>query len=316
MNTELSDSWQIIFYIADKAHLSIFETALSPLVDGISMDQDASSKGRRIVGFCSVEPEFDEVDSRVRISAAAAGIDAPKVDIETVAATDWVSLYQQRTPPVTIGNFFIYPAHYKDPLPSDKIAITLEAGLAFGTGEHQTTEGCLRNLESLAASGYVVRKAIDVGCGSAILAIGLSRLWPDASVFACDIDSTAIETASENISINGCEKVVAVIQSDFYEAPRILDAAPFDLIVANILAGPLISSAAETAKQLSNNGRLILSGILKDQTTEVIDAYERAGLIVIEQDFVDEWATISFTKKSCPVIRQGKAGFSRKFLNT
>jgi ribosomal protein L11 methyltransferase len=292
MENDSFNSWQIVFHIAEKEHLSIFEAILEPFVDGVSMDEDAGSEGRRVVGFCSVQPDASELESRLLVGALAAGLEAPNFEIESVASVDWVAQYQARTSPVTIGSFFIYPDHFEDDLPSDKMPVALDAGLAFGTGEHQTTEGCLRALEGLVANGYQVRNAIDVGCGSAILAIGMSKLLPEIEILACDNDPSAVRTASENVQKNNCAHAVKVFESDFYSAPEIATVSSFDLVVANILAGPLIEAAVDTAKQVSPTGRLILSGILNEQAADVVAAHETAGLTVINRLEIDEWTTL------------------------
>ena len=292
MENDPSDSWQIVFHIAEKDHLSIFETILEPFVDGICLDEDAGEAGRRVVAFCSAQPNAPEIESRFIVGALAVGLETPIFKIEPVSSVDWVAQYQARTPPVTIGSFFIYPDHFDDELPADKMPIALNAGLAFGTGEHQTTEGCLRALEGLVADGYQIRNAIDVGCGSAILAIGISKLWPVVEILACDNDPLAVETASENVLKNDCAQAVKVFESDFYSASEVSAISPFDLVVANILAGPLIGAAGATAKQVSPMGRLILSGILNEQAADVVAAHEIAGLTVIDHLEIDEWTTL------------------------
>ncbi len=256
------------------------------------MDEDAGAEGRRVVGFCSVEPDASDLESRLIVGALAADLKAPKIHIERIASVDWVAQYEARIPPVTIGRFFIFPDHFGDDPPNDKIPISLDAGLAFGTGEHQTTEGCLRVLERFFNDGRSPRNAIDVGCGSAILAIGISKLWPDIDVLACDNDPSAVQTAIENAQKNKCADTVSVLESDFYSAAEIKAAGPFDLVVANILAGPLMSAANDTAKQISADGWLILSGILNDQADDVVAAHTDAGLFVIDRLEIDEWTTL------------------------
>jgi ribosomal protein L11 methyltransferase len=292
MESDPSDSWQIVFHIVEKDYLPIFETILEPFVDGVSMNEDAGAEGRRVVGFCSVQPDASELESRLLVGALVAGLKAPNFEIESVASVDWVAQYQARTPPVSIGSFFIYPDHFDDELPADKMPIALDAGLAFGTGEHQTTEGCLRALEGLVADGYQIRNAIDVGCGSAVLAIGMSKLLPEIKILACDNDPSAVRTASENVQKNNCAHAVKVFESDFYSASEVAAVSPFDLVVANILAGPLIGAAAVTAKQVSPTGCLILSGILNEQAADVVAAHETADLTVIDRLEIDEWTTL------------------------
>ena len=292
MNKTPPNSWQIVFYIAEKDHLPIFELVLDPFVEGLSMDEDVGTEGCRVVGFCSVRPDASQIEARFLIGSLASGLKAPKFSIESIASIDWVAQYQARTQPVTIGQFFIYPDHFKKGFPKGKIPIALDAGLAFGTGEHQTTEGCLRVLERLRTDCCVVRNALDVGCGTAILAIGISKIWPEIEILACDNDPSAVLTASENIKINGSAGSVTVFESDFYSAPEIAAVRPFDLVVANILAESLIGAAAETAKIVSPSGHLILSGILNKQAVDVVNSHMAEGLTVVDQLEIDEWTTL------------------------
>lgn len=292
MNKNPPDSWQIVFYIVEKIHLSIFESALDPFVDGLSMDEDDGPKGRRVIGFCSVRPDASEIETRFLIGSLASGLKAPKFSIEGIASIDWVAQYQARTQPATIGQFFIYPDHFKEGFPKGKIPIALDAGLAFGTGEHQTTEGCLRVLERLRNDDCVIKNALDVGCGTAILAIGISKIWPKIEILACDNDPLAVLAASENIKKNDSTGSVTVFESDFYSAPEITAVRPFDLVVANILAGPLIGAAAETAKIVRPSGHLILSGILNKQAVDVVKAHMAEGFTAVDQLQIDEWTTL------------------------
>jgi len=286
------DNWNIVFYIEEKDHLSIFESALDPFVDGMSMEEDDNSRGRRVVGFCSVKPNASEIETRFLLGSLALGLKPPKFSIEGITSIDWVAQYQALTQPVTIGQFFIYPDHFREGFPKDKIPIALDAGLAFGTGEHQTTEGCLRALERLLTDDYVIKNALDVGCGTAILAIGMSKIVPEIEILACDNDLSAVSTASENIKKNRCAGSVTVCQSNFYSAPEIKSASPFDLVVANILAGPLVDAASETAQIVSPAGHLILSGILDKQAVDVVNAHMAEGFTVVDQLLIDEWATL------------------------
>lgn len=292
MDNKTPESWQIVLCVGDKKDLPVFESVLDPFVDGISVNEEADAEGYRVVGFCSLEPIPSEIELRLLVGGLAIGIEPPKYQIESIDGADWVAEYQARIRPITIGPFFIYPDHCTDMLPSNKIPITLNAGLAFGTGEHQTTEGCLRFLEFLATHGLQVRNAIDIGCGSAILAIAASKLWLDIKLIACDNDPSAVLTALENVRKNNCTDSISVFGSDFYSAPEIKDFRPFDLIIANILAAPLIGAALETAKHLSLTGRLILSGMLNEQVEDVISAYKAVGLICADQLEINGWTTL------------------------
>ena len=292
MNKNEPDSWNIVFYIDEKDHLSIFESALDPFVDGMSMDEDDNSRGRSVVGFCSVKPNASEIETRFLIGSLALGLKPPKFSIEGIASIDWVAQYQARTQPVTIGEFFIYPDHFREGFPKDKIPIALDAGLAFGTGEHQTTEGCRRARERLLNDDCVIQNAIDVGCGTAILAIGMSKILPEIKILACDNDPSAVSIASENIKKNGSAGSVTACESNFYSAAEIKSASPCDLVVAYILAGPLIDAASATAKIVSPPGHLILSGVLDKQAVDVVNAHMAEGFPGVDQLLIAEWATL------------------------
>ena len=290
-------SWKIIIYSDFKTDLSIFETIMEPFIDGITIDQKSGNNGCQLTGFCSKEPDEVEFTSRLLIGTFSKDVSLPKYEIKVIDEVDWEAEYIARTPPIKAGKFFIYPDHFHGNFPVGSLPLAINAGLAFGTGEHQTTKGCLLALVKIVGSGLRIKTAIDVGCGSAILAIALSKLIPDASILACDNDLAAIMTAKDNVKKNECQTAVKVIQSDFYDASEIIPFTPFDLIISNILAGPLIGIARETAKQLDPGGRLVLSGIIKKQTTKVINEYSKVGLTVLDHLNFKEWVTLVFKFK-------------------
>ena len=297
MGRSSKKSWKIIIYSDFKTDLSIFETIMEPFIDGILIDQKSGDNRCQITGFCSKEPDEVEFTSRLLIGTFSNDVSLPKFAIKVIDEVDWVAEYIARTLPIRAGKFFIYPDHFHENFPVGSLPLAINAGLAFGTGEHQTTKGCLLALEKIVGSGLRIKTAIDVGCGSAILAIALSKLIPEASILACDNDLAAVMTAKDNVKNNECQMTVKVIQSDFYDASEIIPFTPFDLIIANILAGPLIRIARETAKQLAPGGRLVLSGILEKQATKVINEYSKVGLTVMDHLNVKEWVTLVFKFK-------------------
>jgi ribosomal protein L11 methyltransferase len=233
----------------------------------------------------------------VAIAAAATAIDPPAITIETIPATDWVADYQSRTKPVTIGQFFVYPSHYRGVVPDGLAGIQLDAGLAFGTGEHESTSGCLVALEELKDKGLTPRRALDMGCGSAILAIAMARLWPAATIVAVDNDPDSVTTATDNVADNGCAAAVRVAESDGYGSAVVQSQMPYDLIAANILARPLAAMALDAAASLAVGGHIILSGILSEQAPMVLDAYESAGLVLTNRQDFENWTTLVLTRQ-------------------
>lgn len=224
-------------------------------------------------------------------AAASAGIAAPELRTEELAATDWVAEYRARTGPVRLGRFFIAPSHYRGAVPADTIAIRLDAGRAFGTGEHETTQGCLHAFEQLAAAGHGVARMLDMGSGSGILAIAAAKLWR-ARVLACDNDAVAVEVAVENARTNRVASKFRATCGDGYGAPGIARRTPFDLIAANIVARPLIHMAPLLARHLDAQGAAVLSGILQDQAAAVAAAHEDCGLRVTDRHVRGEWTTL------------------------
>ena len=191
--------------------------------------------------------------------------------------TDWVSLSQAGLPPVEAGPFWIYGDHDADNIPQGTpYPIMINAGLAFGTGHHGTTKGCLLIFNDLLKDGFDPKDILDLGCGAGILAIAAAKAL-QRNILATDIDPDAVMVSRQNADINGVKEHVHAHLSDGFDSD-ILKGKQFDLIFANILAGPLISLAPDIAKALTPNGRVILSGILTEQAEPVQAAFESAGV--------------------------------------
>ena len=209
--------------------------------------------------------------------------------------TDWVTKSQSGLQPIRAGRFFVHtPMHYSN-RPSDTVNFEIDAGLAFGTGQHATTAGCLEALDSLASKRRFANIA-DIGTGTGLLAFAALALWPDARCIATDIDPVAVDVSRENAAINAVklghgagELLLAV--ADGMDSPMLAARAPFDLIIANILAGPLIELAPDFAKALAPGGTLILAGLLDTQADAVVRAYEGLGLKLQERS-TGEWPVL------------------------
>jgi ribosomal protein L11 methyltransferase len=191
---------------------------------------------------------------------------------------DWIKLSQEGLPPVRAGRFFVYGAHDAGKVPPGVIPLRIEAGMAFGTGHHETTALCLSVLSDLAKRRRFAN-VLDLGCGTGLLAIGAAKLWR-RRVLASDIDPVAVEITRENAVANGEAPLVRAVVADGLTHPAIADAAPFDLIVANILAGPLTRLAPAIARALAPGGMLVLSGLLQWQENFVVSYYRPLGLIL------------------------------------
>ena len=206
---------------------------------------------------------------------------------------DWVAENQRSFQPFQVGPFWIHPSHQRDAMPAGLLPIEIDAGLAFGTGTHATTRGCLELLASLDPAETA--NAVDVGCGSGILAIAMAKLWK-RPVLGGDNDPQAVAVAIENAELNGVASLCRFVTSVGLQAPELAARAPYDLIVANILFGPLI----ELSTSFMPARRVLLSGILVEQAPDIVALYQRRGFGVESQ--VDretggaEWRTLLLRK--------------------
>lgn len=219
---------------------------------------------------------------------------ARSVQTVYIKQKDWVSEVQKSFPPLTAGRFFIYGSHYTGEIPAGLVPILIDAGMAFGSGEHETTSTCLQALHELELN-HRFEKLLDMGCGSGILAIAMAKLWKK-TVVAADIDEVAVRVAEENAELNGESDYLISCVSDGYQHEKISGNAPYDLIVANILARPLIEFAPELATRLAPGGFAVLSGLLDRQEKDVLTAHEREGLTLVKRYPQNGWHTLLLTR--------------------
>ncbi len=203
----------------------------------------------------------------------------PELDVdwqwEELPDIDWVSENQRSFQPFAVGPFWVHPSHVSDGIPAGLLPLRIDAGLAFGTGTHATTRGCLELLATIDPSETT--NAVDVGCGSGILAIAMAKLWR-REVWGGDNDAEAVTVAEENAGLNGVGDLCRFTVASGLEAPDLTARAPYDLIVANILAGPLVDLSKSFAAAMRPGGRVLLSGLLVEQAALVLSAYARRGL--------------------------------------
>ena len=233
------------------------------------------------------EPSADELQL---LTALGAG----QWRIDQLGDANWVALSQAGLQPIRAGRFTVHtPTCKPDP---GRINFEIDAGLAFGTGQHATTAGCLSVLDLLATNGCIFTNIADLGTGTGLLAFAALALWPEAKCIATDIDPVAIDVARENAAINGVKLghgagELLLTVADGMDSPMLAARAPFDLMVANILAGPLIDLAAEFAKALTPGGTIVLAGLLDTQADGVIAAYEKLGLTLTDRGS-GEWPVL------------------------
>jgi ribosomal protein L11 methyltransferase len=223
--------------------------------------------------------------------------------IAPIEEKDWVSESQKLLAPVEAGDFLVFGSHDKDKAKQEVINLQIDAGQAFGTGKHETTAGCL---EALTTLKNVIHPStvLDLGTGSGVLALAAFNLWPDTRVVASDIDPIAVDVTGENIQINnGIIRTsgedtagIALVIAAGLDDPAFEKDRPFNLITANILAGPLIDMAASIADALAHDGALILSGLLTTQEKEVLDAYQARGLVSQGRIEKGDWVALTLRK--------------------
>ena len=224
------------------------------------------------------------------VANAASTEIAATVAFDQVEARDWVKASLEDLVPVPAGRFVVRGAHDRARVPANKLAIEIEAALAFGTGHHGTTRGCLLALDRLARRSRRPRHILDLGTGSGVLAIAAAKLFR-VPVLATDIDPRAVTNARANARQNGVGALVTVVHAGDLRAPELIKRAPFDLAMANILLRPLQKLAAPVARQLMPNARMVLSGILAAQQNAALAAYRSQGLVLERSFALDGWAT-------------------------
>lgn len=210
--------------------------------------------------------------------AEAVGGGSIRIHAEKLAAIDWVTQVQKDFPAFRLGQFYVYASHAAEPLPLNLHPLRIDAVAAFGTGEHDTTAGCLLALAAIAQRDAHVVRVLDMGCGTAILGIGAARLWKAARITACDNDPVAVRVSAHNVAVNRVAARTRTWVSDGYRHLPIRRLPKQQVVVANILAKPLMRMARDAAHMLAPGGTLILSGLLHSQENMVLAAHRAQGL--------------------------------------
>lgn len=246
-------------------------------------------------GIWEVGGYFTEAPDEAGLALLASMHGAKDFVVSELPETDWVAKVKRELAPVEAGRFFVYGSHDEDKVPEGSEPLLIEAAMAFGTGHHGTTLGCLKALDHLAIEGFVAKRVADIGCGTAVLAMGAARIWPDV-VMASDIDEVAVDVAEANVKANDLVGRVKCLEAMGFEHDELKAAGPFDLVFANILKGPLIDLAPDMSNNLQAGGYAILSGILVHQAEEVIAAYDAAGIGLCRREDIGDWTTLILKK--------------------
>jgi ribosomal protein L11 methyltransferase len=257
----------------------------APLGVGVFEIEDGS-------GLWEVGAYFEEAPDDIVLMILAEAWGAKPFAVSELPEIDWVAKVRRELSPVEAGRFFVFGSHDADKVPEGRIALQIEATVAFGTGHHGTTLGCLRAFDRLFEEGFRPANVADIGCGTAVLAMAAAAVLPEARVIASDIDRVAVDVAEANVAINGLAGRVECLEAAGFDHAVLHDAAPFDLVFANILKGPLIELAPSMAAHLGTGGIAILSGLLVVQAESIIEAYVAAGFTLLSREDIGEWCTL------------------------
>jgi ribosomal protein L11 methyltransferase len=281
--------WTVSVVVPGEA-AGLFQLALEPLC--VAVAAEIHGQHWRVTGYTEAPPDAAALEAALSVAAAGAGIGPPPPMLAELPETDWLAENRRSFPPVRVARFYIHRTHHDRPPGDGRIAIRLDASLAFGSGTHASTQGVLVALDALARRRRF-RRILDLGSGSGILAIAAAKLWP-ARVVATDIDLASVRMARENAAANGvAARVAAHVGSGLRAAPR---RARFDLVLANIQVRPLASLARAIRRRIGPGARVVLSGLLRTDEPEALAAYRAQGLVLEARYPLGDWVTLQLAR--------------------
>ncbi|WP_179379155.1 50S ribosomal protein L11 methyltransferase [Jannaschia marina] len=287
-------SWTALTTLQTKAQAEGLGTALEETIepDGVGVFEMEDGSGLWEVGAY-----FAEAPDETQLALLAAAFDAKPFVVSEVPPTDWVAHVRRELQPVEAGRFFVYGSHDAERLPAGRVGLLIEAAMAFGTGHHGTTLGCLMAFEALLDAGLAPGPVVDVGAGTAVLAMAAAKVWEGVPILASDIDAVAVEVAEANVRVNGLAGRIECLEAAGFDHPRLAEAGPYDVIFANILKGPLVDLAPDLAAHAAPGGHAILSGILNPQGDDVVAAYDAAGWDLVRRAEIGDWTTLTLRRR-------------------
>jgi ribosomal protein L11 methyltransferase len=303
MSADDTDSWRV------RLRCNRIEAELLPYADDLFTDMavpptlltDEPDPARPdewlLDAYFAEKPTSEQV---ARLVAVVPSTIAANVEIEYLPAQDWVTMSQAGLKPVRAGRFHVHTAATAPTRRPGQIGLQIEAGLAFGTGQHMTTYGCLRMIDALAKSTCFTN-ILDLGTGTGVLALAAAKRWRRAKVIGSDIDPVSAIVSSANVRLNR-ERLgrvagrIEIVAAKGLKSHRLAARAPYDLVIANILAAPLVGMAGPVSAELAPGGTLLLAGLLDSQVQWVEAAYRARGLRVVARLPVGEWPTLMLRK--------------------
>lgn len=275
--------------VSEQGQARALSTALMEIVTPAADASTLFEQGTawRVEAYFETEPNVEALHLALRESTAA---DVPELAIEPVPDLNWVTISQAALPPVTAGRFTVLGSHDRHRIADGPLRLVIDAGEAFGTAHHATTQGCLVAIDRLTRQ-RTFRTVLDLGCGTGVLAIAASRVLPKSAVTATDIDPLAVAVARDNIARNRARpRIRTAVQAGL---PR----GRYDLVIANILAAPLIRLARSMRAATEREGMVVLSGILMTQAAQVIAAYVSAGFALVRHERFAGWSTLTLVRR-------------------
>lgn len=286
---DITTTPDLAFDLADELGMEGVMTALSVTI----FDAPQTRGETQMLVQALFETEADAVAAQDRLELPR---DTPS-QITQLPAKDWVSETQAGLAPVRAGRFFVYGSHDADKIPADIVPLHVDAGMAFGTGHHGTTAGCLHMFSDLLDAQFPIGSVLDLGCGAGILAMAAAKTLPDAEILATDIDPDAIAVTAQNMIENAVQgRIQTAVANGFDSA--VLKNRRFDLIFANILSGPLMGLADDISAAAAPGGHVILSGILDEKADQVAARFTQAGLHVTPQPSLEGWTSLLAEKRA------------------
>lgn len=294
---------KLSFTVGSEAAVTAMELALERFGGVFAAFEKPVGHGRSIWAvdlYLDGAPPYDAVTEAIIEGALSVSIPAPDFHLTPLPQIDWVAENQKSFQPIRAGRFYLYPSHDTRPPPAGSWSLELDAGVAFGTGEHGTTKGCLLEIDRLSRFMSPGR-ILDLGCGTGVLSMGSARVWRAAQIIGSDIDPDAVMVSHENAQRNQLgpaqqKGALRYVHADGLADPALAATAPYDLIIANILANPLRHLAKQIQGASTRNGWLILSGLREEQQSLVLEAYRRHGYRLDHRRILDGWAILTLRR--------------------
>ncbi len=286
-----ASTYSLLRFMVHKDQVALLEEGFSDICLSVSSFEQNEAKALwKVEVVVEGAPDADEIRSRLIIFSEIVGVDIAAPEIIALEQKDWVSEINHLFPPLTVGRFFIHGSHVREPKPVSSIALQVDAGAAFGSGEHGTTSGCLLALHYL-AKRQSIATVLDMGCGSGILAIAAAK-YIKSKTLGIDLDPISVRVTRENARINQVHTRLHAVAQDGYNGIAVKRSGRFDLVFANILARPLMKMAPKLRRALNPNGHAILSGLLIDQEAMVLAAHRTQKLVLVKRWHREGWSTL------------------------